>query len=71
MFSSPSKLLGVTTVELPKESHQDLDLDMASHVSNVILSLTRSMFVDKEGVYRISIEGMNEKEKRGGNLVFL
>ena len=50
---------------------KDLDLDMTSHVSNVILSFTRSMFVDEKGVYKISIKGMNEMEKRGGNLVFL
>ena len=44
---------------------------MTSHVSNVILSLTMSMFVDKECVYIISINAMKEVEKRGGNLVFL
>ena len=40
-------------------------------VSNVILSLTKSMFVDEEGVYRISINTMKEMEKKDGNLVFL
>ena len=44
---------------------------MTSHVSNVILSLIMSMFVDEEGVYIISINAMKEMEKRGGNLVFL
>ena len=44
---------------------------MALHVSNVILSLIMSMFVDEEGVYIISINAMKEMEKRGGNLVFL
>ena len=43
---------------------------MALHVSNVILSLIMSMFVDEEGVYIISINAMKEMEKRGGNLVF-
>ena len=44
---------------------------MASHIFNVILSLIRSMFVDEEGVYKISINEMKEMEKRGGNVVFL
>ena len=45
---------------------------MASHVSNDIPSLTRSVFVDEEGVYRISINTIKEmKQKKDGNLVFL
>ena len=44
---------------------------MTYHVSNVILSLTMFVFVDKECVYIISINAMKEVEKRGGNLVFL
>ena len=48
-----------------------MDMDMVSHVSNAILSLTKSMFVDEEGVYRISINTMKEMEKKDGNLDFL
>ena len=44
---------------------------MASHVSNDIPSLTRSMFVDEEGVYRISINTIKEMKQKDGNLVFL
>ena len=44
---------------------------MASHVSNDIPSLTRSVFVDEEGVYRISINTIKEMKQRDGNLVFL
>ena len=44
---------------------------MTSHISNAILSLTRSMFVNEEGFYKISINAMKEMEKKGGNLVFL
>ena len=38
---------------------------MASQVSIDIHSLTRSPFMDKDSVYRISINTMNEMEKRG------
>ena len=44
---------------------------MTSHVSNAILLLIRFVFVDEECVYRISINIMNEMEKKDGNLVFL
>ena len=44
---------------------------MASHVSNDIPSLTRSVFVDEEGVYRISINTIKEMKQKDGNLVFL
>ena len=44
---------------------------MTSHVSNAILSLIRFVFVDEECVYRISINIMNEMEKKDGHLVFL
>ena len=44
---------------------------MASHVSNDIPSLTMSVFVDEEGVYRISINTIKEMKQKDGNLVFL
>ena len=44
---------------------------MASHVSNDIPSLTRSVFVDEKGVYKISINTIKEMKKKDGNLVFL
>ena len=44
---------------------------MASDISNVILSLTRFVFVGEEGVYRISINTIKEMEKKDRNLVFL
>ena len=44
---------------------------MASHVSNDIPSLTRFVFVDEEGVYRISINTIKEMKKKDGNLDFL
>ena len=44
---------------------------MTSHVSNVILSFTRSMFVDEKGVYKISINTIKEMKKKDENLVFL
>ena len=44
---------------------------MASHISNVILSLKRPMFMDEKGVYKISINTLKEMEKKDGNLVFL
>ena len=44
---------------------------MASHVSNDIPSLTRSVFVDEEGVYKISINTIKEMKQKDGNLVFL
>ena len=44
---------------------------MASHVSNVILSLTRLVFVGEESVYRFSINTMKEIEKTYRNLVLL
>ena len=43
---------------------------MASHVSNAILSLTKFVFVEEEGIYRISINTIKEMEKKDGNLVF-
>ena len=48
-----------------RKAPKDLDLDMASQVSIDIHSLTRSPFMDKDSVYRISINTMNEMEKRG------
>ena len=44
---------------------------MASHVSNDIPSLTMSVFVDEEGVYKISINTIKEMKQKDGNLVFL
>ena len=44
---------------------------MASHVSNDIPSLTRFVFVDEEGVYRISINTIKEMKKKDWNLDFL
>ena len=44
---------------------------MASDISNVILSVTRFMFVGEESVYRISINTIKEMEKKDRNLVFL
>ena len=44
---------------------------MASHISNVILSLKRPVFMDEKGVYKISINTLKEMEKKDGNLVFL
>ena len=44
---------------------------MASHVSNDIPSLTRSVFVDEKGVYKISINTIKEMKKKDENLVFL
>ena len=43
---------------------------MASHVSNAILSLTRYVFVDEEGVYKIFINAMKEMEKKEWKLWF-
>ena len=49
---------------------KDLDLDMAAHVSNAILSLTRYVFVDEEGVYKIFINAMKELERKEWKLWF-
>ena len=44
---------------------------MAFHVYGAILSLTRFVFMDEEGICKISINTMKEMKKKDRNLVFL